>query len=1131
MSQIRSIAMVPLICAALVSGAAALAYEVCWSRMMVVPLGNSTDATALVLASFMIGMAAGAFALGYLADKVRSPLAVYMFLEIALGSYALAVPFMIKELGATPFFIGSLADNPAAFFSRYAAAFLIVFVPSGAMGATLPVLVRAAASGPSSLKKRIGMIYGANVIGAALGSAVTGFLTVPEFGLRIGSSFGVCGSIAASFLAFVGIRVTGRFGSDPQSETVVEMPSRANASAGLIAAFTGGFAMLASETLWARTLTFVFGHDTYAFAVLLSVVLLGLGIGGAVHRSLASKDQALLSGALLGILGAALAASFWIASQLVVSYGRDMFGIGSVSGLATSFRIEFARELLYAPVLVLLPSVVAGALFPAACALYAGSAGQIGRRVGAAAFANGMGSSIGALVAVFFFVPRFGIQRSMLILCLFAALASIVVFVLAGGFLKRARIALASILLAATVSMSALMPAGMPRAMLLEAVGSRHQRIIHYEEGRIGTVSVTENKINKERQLFMNAVNEVTTRLVHDQSFKLLGHLGPLLHPRPRKMLMICLGAGLTAGAALTHPIEYLDAVDLSPEVARAARLFEAENNGALDDRLFRLHVADGRNFLLNGKERYDVITVDSTHPKAVDSWILYTREFYELVRKRLSDDGIAVQWVPLHGLSEQEFKIIVKTFQTVFPETTLWVNVGFEPYGQAAYVKMVGTLKPLVIDYKELALRLKEPRIKRDLERYGMDAPEEILDCFLGGPESVKAWTDKLPVQTDNMAIVPFTTPFSLGRRMEAPLLLAARSSVVPLLENMGSDEEKVVGEIEAAADAQGFLMAGLLDRAANRSPNGRKIELFEEQAAKGRDYYLSLAKLYLDDSGKLFEIGSYLGNLGFPEDARGMYEKVLSQDPGNRLARLNLGLVLVDLGENREAVEMLSGLVSEEPGNALAANALGVALLSVGDTEPAIRQFERAIEIDPDFLPPRLSLAQALIDSKQLGRAESALGDLLKKNRWIAEAWDMLGLVAQNRRDFATAKMHHIKALYIDPYRATTHYNLGIALQEEGRLKEAVEAYKAAVEIDPGDAEAFNNLGLVYASARLYDLAAESYRKALEARKLYPEAAYNLGLALKAAGALDEAREAFRAALEMKPDLKQAKEQLMEE
>jgi spermidine synthase len=357
-------------------------------------------------------------------------------------------------------------------------------------------------------------------------------------------------------------------------------------------------------------------------------------------------------------------------------------------------------------------------------------------------------------------------------------------------------------------------------------------------------VSVARNEINGEKQLLMNAVNEVTTRLVHDQSFKLLGHLGLLLHDDPKTALMICLGAGLSAGATMTHAIDRLDIVDLSSAVQNGARLFAEENHHVLDDPRLHLFIDDGRQFLLNARTSYDVAIIDSTHPKAVDSWILYTKEFYDLVRARLSDGGVVVQWLPLHGLSEREFKIIVRTFLSSFPEMTLWANAGFETYGPVAYAKLVAQKgRALSIDYHELARRLAEPKIHDDLAPFGMETPEEILDLFLAPADVVRAWTDGLPVQTDDHPIVPYTTAFSSGRRMEPPLLLAVRTPIAPFVAGMDANSPERAA-LDSAYEAQGLVIAGLLDRARAIRPASETIFLFEQRLDSSEQYYRALAE-----------------------------------------------------------------------------------------------------------------------------------------------------------------------------------------------------------------------------------------------------------------------------------------------
>jgi len=1117
--------------ATLISGTAGLAYEVVWARMLVVPLGNSSDATALVLAAFMLGMALGARLIGGLADRLRAPLRIYVIAELALAVVAVAMPFLLRSLGLATLGGGS-EDDPGGTAARMALAAVLVGVPSCLMGATVPVLVRGLSAVSDDVRRRVGMVYGLNTVGGAIGAAVAGFGAVPLLGATATSFLGAAGSVLAAILVGATARIASARKTVDRSVTPAddrtEVPDRTIGICALVAAGAGGFAMLSAEVVWARVLTFVFGHDTYAFAALLVIVLAGLGIGGLLYRVLSRRDPALVSSLMLGLLGITAVASFIWASSLVIELGRDPFGLARSGGLSTSLWLELYRELLYTPFLVLLPAIFAGASLPAACALYAGPADRAGKRVGTAILVNGVACAAGALTTSFVLIPGLGIQPALVAVALVAALAAAPLALLAwrATIVKRAVAGGAPIAITGILAI-AISP-DLPRAMLLEAVGVEHQELLHYEEGRTGTVSVTKNAINDERQLFLGAVNEVTTRLVHDQSFKLLGHLGPLLHPKPEKGLMICFGAGISAGAALRHPLESLDVVELSGSIPEAARHFEGENNRVLDDPLLRLHIDDGRQYLLRSDEHYDVVMVDSTHPKAVDSWVLYTVEFYRLIHEHLTDDGIAVQWVPLHGLSEQEFKIIVRTFQEVFEHTTLWVNVGFETYGPVAYLKLVGTREPLLIDYKELSLRLNEPRIRDDLEPYGMADPTAILSFFLAGPGAARGWTKGLPVQTDDRPFLPYITRYSAGRRMEASLLAATRSPVAPLLRRMGRDEPRILAELERVHEAQGFLLASMLDRARETWPEGTMLGLFAERLEGSRGYYVALAERYEGAADKLFEIGSYLGNLGHDADAIRLYEKSLRLDPGSARTKINLALLEADRGAVDRGVELIREVIDDEPENALARYNLGALLLAGDDAGGAVAHLEQAIELDPELLGARLSLAQSLLQLGRLEGAESELGRLTELAEWHAEAWDMLGLVEAERGDWEAARRHHSRALLLDPYRAEAHYNMGIALYEEGRLEAAAQAYKAALRIEPGDAEALNNLGLVYAAAGLFDLAIDAFGKAIDVEPRYPEALYNLGLAYRATGRLTRAAETFALALDVAPELEPAREQL---
>jgi MFS family permease len=329
--------------AATLSGGAGLAYEICWSRALVVPLGNSMDAAALVLAGFMLGIALGAGLGGNWAERVKSPLRLYALLEVLLGLYALVAPLLFETLAAIPAQLGGFHSAAAAVVVRFTAAGLLVVLPSLALGATLPLLVRALTRVGATLRLHISIVYGANTAGAAVGACVTGFWGIAAVGLSLCSGAAAAAGFSAAGLALVVSYGAARppvtkpaVAADPRPQR--DRPALARMALG--AAAVSGFAMLGCELLWARVLTFVYGHDTYAFASLLAIVLGGLAVGGLLQRLLARRDQAELLAVLLGLFALAVLVSFWGAAALVVHSGRDPFGLQASGRLAASVWLE-----------------------------------------------------------------------------------------------------------------------------------------------------------------------------------------------------------------------------------------------------------------------------------------------------------------------------------------------------------------------------------------------------------------------------------------------------------------------------------------------------------------------------------------------------------------------------------------------------------------------------------------------------------------------------------------------------------------------------------------------------------------------------------------------------------------------
>jgi spermidine synthase len=139
--------------------------------------------------------------------------------------------------------------------------------------------------------------------------------------------------------------------------------------------------------------------------------------------------------------------------------------------------------------------------------------------------------------------------------------------------------------------------------------------------------------------------------------------------------------------------------VELAPEMLRAAGEYRDENRNVLDYPGLRVQVEDARNYLLRTEEQYDIITTDATHPANASSWTLFTEEFYRGVRDHLAPDGVFLQWVPLHSMRVEDYRAILRTMQSVFPNATLWYTGG-------THTLLLATPEPLTAAALEEKLR-----------------------------------------------------------------------------------------------------------------------------------------------------------------------------------------------------------------------------------------------------------------------------------------------------------------------------------------------------------------------------------------------------------------------------------------
>jgi len=676
------------------SGAGALVVETTWLRWLRELLGAAAPAASATLVAFFLGQSLGAAAAARLVGRVRRPLAAYGALELAAAGWALAVPFLLAAgEGALRAVYDGVREAPAALAALRLAAALAATLPSSlAFGATLPVLAAAALPGPAALGVRGAALYGANTLGAALGAAAASFWLPHVLGVSAAYAVGLAALVAAGGVALaVGARSPRASGGGadaaganaPVSERHAGAPPGARAPSGArrtadrallaVAAFSG-FGTFAAEVLFVQALGLVLDQSVYAFGAVLVVVLVALSVAALGAAATARRGA---SPAALLAAGAALAAL-----ALASFPARFHAATGGLAFLADARPWPgYLLDALATAAATAGPALLAaGLVYPAAMAAAGRHSGEAGAaaRLGRLAAANTAGALAGALAAPYLLVPRLGLWPA------FAALAGgYAALAVAAPGASRALRAGAAAALAAGLAAVALLasPAAVPALRLAPG-----DRLVELEPSAAGLVAV----VARGEELLVQVDNHYTlggtAQRVHEER---QGHLPLLLRPGARRVAWIGGATGISAGAALAHPLERLALVELVPGVARAAqRHFGPWNRGVYEDPGTEVVLDDGRNFLHATAARFDVVVADLFVPWQAGAASLWTRDHFAAVRARLAPGGLFCQWLPLYQLGEPELRAIAAGFLDVFPRAALFRG---DFYGRFPIVALVG--------------------------------------------------------------------------------------------------------------------------------------------------------------------------------------------------------------------------------------------------------------------------------------------------------------------------------------------------------------------------------------------------------------------------------------------------------
>ncbi len=759
-----------------VSGATGLGWQVVWARELHLVFGTSTFAISTVLAAFMAGLGLGGWAGGRLASATRRPGAWYGVLEGGVALWALAVPWLIAEV-AGPVGAGGPLVGMRAWATALAAGAVVV-PPTMAMGATLPLLVAATSPEGHGAAWGVGRLVAANGVGAVLGAVLTGFFLLPALGVQQTTFLMVATHLV---LALVAVRL-GR-GSLP-----VAAPARIRLGVWGLAAAMGGAAGLVHEVAWTRALSLVLGPSVYAFTIVLATWLIGLAVGGAVgartgdafdERTAArawAAAQLGVGAVSVGMLMVARELPFWFV------YGFDALGAWRDPGLL------WALSLAISGLVLLPPAMLSGMAFPwAVRAVSRGEPGGLAAAAGAVSAAASAGGAVGAFAGGFLALPHLHVRGTLLAAACLGGVAG--ALVLAARRERRA----AGGALAGTVAVLLLAPAWDARTMTAgtyhyvmrfadhsregirdSAVGDYD--LLFYDEGPTSVVTVGRNP--RTGNIWLANHGKIDASTHGDLATQILVGLLPFQYSEGHDALVIGLASGITAGAvSRVEGVRDLEIVEIEPAVIQAARFFDEANHHVLDDPRVTMIADDGRHHVLTAPVgRWDVVVSEPSNPWISGVSNLFTEDFLRMGRTKLKPGGVWAQWMQVYGLSMEDLRVMLATFDAVFPYSAVYVSADL------ADLVLLGSDRPLRASFGASERLFGSERTAAELRRAGVDDAVELVGLRLFDGDGLDRLTAGVPHNTDDNLWIEFRAPLHLhADNITRNLAMLARAMEVP--------------------------------------------------------------------------------------------------------------------------------------------------------------------------------------------------------------------------------------------------------------------------------------------------------------------------------------------------------------
>jgi spermidine synthase len=765
------------------SGISALIFETLWLRLSGLAFGNSIWAAALILSSFMAGLALGTAIAASLELAIR-PLKVYAALEVAVALFGCTIVFALPIVGELlrPLFQALWNHQTVLLALRVLFSFVILLIPTTAMGLTLPVVLEDRVLAHSEFGRALGILYGFNTIGAVVGALVGELFLIKAFGLW-GTSLaaGLLNCVAAVVALLLAlakhpspspvpsnrgerIKVRGEFNDLKHDRRLRLNVDYRPPWKLLFVSFGAGCILLTLEVVWFRFLRLYVASSATAFSLMLAIVLAGIGLGGMASDGLLKRMRQSALPILL------------VTAAILTPLCYILFPVPKLGEGEKNFYLESWPQIALISLALMFPvAFLSGVLFPAIAARVQENVPSRMNSLGITTLFNTAGAAIGPLLAGFVLLPKFGFQSSLIICAAIYLLLCVLVSKKSNWSLKHpSGVALFGlcILFGLLVALFPFHLDEMHFGNARKLYESEEQHLVKKIEGTTGTWQLLRRDLfglPYYYRLMTDGFSMSATNPRNQRYMRLFAYLPSALHPQPQDALLIAFGCGVTADA-LTHDVDlrHIDIVDISKEAfALADDYREAGYANSLRDPRVAAIVQDGRFFLQASPQRYDIITGEPPPPKVLGSVNLYTEQFFALMSDRLNDGGIATFWLPIYQLNVSEAKAILHAFHDAFPNCVIWSSSDEE------WIMMGIKGAPQKIDNEQVRKFWRFGSTRDDLARIGVEVPEQLAALFVMDGDEIdriangtKPLTDFFPkrlgdVTAEDKAIHEFTASY----------------------------------------------------------------------------------------------------------------------------------------------------------------------------------------------------------------------------------------------------------------------------------------------------------------------------------------------------------------------------------